>query len=46
MENWQYLVGAYTIAWVGVAYFVFRVTSKQRLVERKIADIEEKVKDQ
>ncbi len=45
MENWQYLVGAYSVAWVGVAYFVFRVTGRQRLVEQRIADIEEKVKD-
>lgn len=44
MENWQYFVGAYSIAWLGLAYYVFKNIGRVRIVERKIADIEDKLK--
>ena len=40
MENWQYLIGAYTIAWLGVAFYIFINIKKQKIVERKITDLE------
>ena len=40
MENWQYLIGAYTIAWLGIAFYIFINIKKQKIVERKIADLE------
>ena len=45
MQNWQYLVSAYTIAWLGVAYYVFINARKQQVVEQKIADLEDKFRD-
>jgi CcmD family protein len=40
MENWQYLIGAYTIAWLGLAFYIFVNVKKQKLLERKISDME------
>ncbi len=40
MENWQYLIGAYTIAWLGIAFYTFINIKKQKIVERKISDLE------
>jgi CcmD family protein len=40
MENWQYLIGAYTIAWLGMAFYIFINVNKQKLLERKISDLE------
>ncbi len=40
MENWQYLIGAYTIAWLGMASYIFINVKKQKLLERKISDLE------
>ena len=40
MENWQYLIGAYTIAWLGIAFYIFINIKKQKIVERKITDLE------
>ena len=40
MENWQYLIGAYTIAWLGMAFYIFINVKKQKLLERKISDME------
>ena len=40
MENWQYLIGAYTIAWLGMAFYIFINVKKQKLLERKISDLE------
>jgi CcmD family protein len=40
MENWQYLIGAYTIAWLGVAFYIFFNIKKQKLLERKITELE------
>jgi CcmD family protein len=42
MENWPYLIGAYTIAWLGVAFYIFINVKKQKNLERKIADLEAK----
>jgi len=40
MENWQYLIGAYTIAWLGLASYVFINVKKQKVLETKISDLE------
>jgi CcmD family protein len=40
MENWQYLIGAYTIAWLGMAFYIFINVRKQKNLERKISDLE------
>ena len=40
MENWQYLIGAYTIAWLGMVFYIFINVKKQKLLERKISDLE------
>lgn len=44
MDNWQYLIGAYTIGWLGVAYYVFRNIMKLRALEVKVSDLEDKIK--
>jgi CcmD family protein len=40
MENWQYLVGAYSVAWLGVVWFILINGKKQQVLEKKIADLE------
>ena len=40
MENWAYLVAAYTVAWVGVAVYVFLNVKKQNMLSVKIEDLE------
>jgi CcmD family protein len=40
MENWQYLIGAYTIAWLGIAFYIFINVKKQKILARKIFDLE------
>lgn len=40
MENWQYLIGAYTIAWLGITFYIFINVKKQKILERKISDLE------
>ena len=40
MENWFYLFGAYTIAWLGVSFYLFINTKKQKGIEERLADIE------
>ena len=46
MENWQYLVSAYSIAWAGLAYYVFRNITKVRRVEQRIEDLEGRFRKQ
>jgi CcmD family protein len=40
MDNWQYLVGAYSVAWLGVVWFILINGKKQQVLEKKIADLE------
>ena len=40
MENWQYLIGAYTIAWLGIAFYIFINIKKQKILETKISALE------
>ncbi len=44
MENWVYLFGAYTIAWLGVALYLFVNAKKQKGIEERLADIEASLK--
>lgn len=46
MGNEIFLVAAYTVAWVGIAYYVFRSIRKLNVIEQKISDIEERLGDQ
>ena len=43
MGNEIFLIGAYTVAWVGIAYYVFRNIMKLNMIEQKIGDIEERL---
>ncbi len=45
MENWGYLFGAYTIAWLGVSFYLFINIKKQKGIEERLADIEASLKD-
>jgi CcmD family protein len=45
MENWYFLVAAYTIGWLGVAVYVFLNLRKQERVEKRIAQIETRLSD-
>jgi CcmD family protein len=45
MENWHFLVAAYTIGWLGVAVYVFLNMRKQERVEKRIAQIETRLSD-
>ena len=45
MENWIYLFGAYTIAWLGVSLYLFVNAKKQKGIEERLADIESLLKD-
>ncbi|HDH34483.1 MAG TPA: CcmD family protein [Nitrospirae bacterium] len=45
MENWSYLVGAYTIAWLGVSLYLFVNAKKQKGIEERLSDIEDLLKD-
>ena len=40
MNDMQYVIGAYAIAWLGVVYFIFTTMKKQRVLERRITDLE------
>jgi CcmD family protein len=40
MDNWQYLIGAYTIAWLGIAIYIFINVRKQKTMERKLSELE------
>lgn len=45
MENWYFLVAAYTIAWLGVSVYVFLNSRKQETVEKKIRALESRHPD-
>jgi CcmD family protein len=40
MDNWIYLVLAYSAAWLGILFYVFLNSQKQADIEQKIIDIE------
>ena len=40
MENWFYLFGAYTIAWLGVSFYLYINIKKQKEIEKRLEDIE------
>ncbi len=40
MDNWIFLVSAYTIGWLGVLFYIFMNAKKQTAIERKIEDME------
>ncbi len=42
MGNEIYLLSAYTVAWVGIALYVYINIRKIGVIERKITDLEEK----
>jgi len=39
MENWSYLFGAYTIAWLGVSFYLYINAKKQKGIEERLSDI-------
>ncbi|UCE79180.1 MAG: CcmD family protein [Nitrospiraceae bacterium] len=43
MNNWYYLVGAYTIAWVGIMVYISGNIKKLKVAEEKLKDLEEKI---
>jgi CcmD family protein len=43
MGNEIFLIGAYMVAWVGVAFYVYLNIRKLGMIEQKISDIEEKL---
>ena len=43
MGNEIFLIGAYTVAWVGIAYYVFRNTLRLNIIIQKIGDMEERL---
>jgi CcmD family protein len=40
MDNWIYLVLAYSVAWIAILFYVFLNSQKQTDLEYKIRDIE------
>jgi CcmD family protein len=38
MDNWIYLVLAYSAAWLGILFYVFLNSQKQADIEQKIID--------
>lgn len=40
MNNWIFLVLAYTVGWLGVLIYVFMNSRKQAAIDRKIEDME------
>ena len=40
MDNWIYLVLAYSAAWLGILFYVYINSQKQTDLENKIRDIE------
>ena len=45
MGNGVYLFGAYTIAWLGVSFYLYINAKKQKGIEDRLADIEALLKD-
>jgi CcmD family protein len=45
MENWIYLFGAYTIAWLGVSFYLYINTKRQKEIDERLADIEALLKN-
>jgi hypothetical protein len=43
MDNWYYLVGAYTIAWTGIALYISGNLKRIKLAEEKLKDLEHKI---
>lgn len=43
MNNWIFLVLAYTAGWIGVLFYVFMNAKKQAAIERKIEDMESRL---
>jgi CcmD family protein len=43
VDNWLYLFGAYTVAWVGIAFYIFINSKKLKVAEKKIEDFESSV---
>ncbi|HDH04241.1 MAG TPA: CcmD family protein [Nitrospirae bacterium] len=44
MENWAYLFGAYTVAWLGVSFYLYINAKKQKGIEERLSDIEDLLK--
>lgn len=45
MENWGYLVAAYTIIWVVLSIYIFTLYRSQRRLRRDIDSLKEKSKE-
>jgi hypothetical protein len=43
MDNWYYLVGAYTIAWLGMVVYISGNLKRLKVAEEKLKDIEAKL---
>jgi hypothetical protein len=42
MDNWYYLVGAYTIAWIGITLYISGNLKRIKIAEEKLKDLENK----
>jgi CcmD family protein len=40
MDNWVYLVLAYSAAWFGVLFYILTNANKMAVIEQKIEDLE------
>lgn len=45
MDNWYYLFGAYTVAWAGITFYIFRNSKKLQTAEKKIEDLESAINE-
>lgn len=43
MDNWYYLVGAYTFAWVGIVVYISGNLRRLKVAEEKLKDLEKKI---
>lgn len=45
MDNWEYLVAAYSIVWIAIFGYLFSLSRKQSQLWREIDTLKEKIKD-
>lgn len=45
MDNWYYLVGAYTIAWLGIVLYMAGTLKRIKIAEEKLRDVENKLSE-
>ena len=43
MNNWYYLVSAYTIAWLGIVLYISGNLKRIKIAEEKLEDLENRI---